>query len=996
MQLKCAEYLKEAVTTNNEQARYTFMSKACKQIAQLLPFQSMWHLLLKQDQLFFYMLMLQSMFGQNIKMLLELIIERFAPITQFQIQFLNACSQIFQQDINFLSDVMKSHISGIFKECIVQLQFFIKQIPKNDSKEGQSVAEQITQAYKAILQNIHDEKVTLELYNSFQGIVNKWPLIHELNPLIFHEIEEIIATRTPRNVEIQIIEDYLECESPTRSNSIRKENQVVVELQRWLSKLNYPIPVISKKIASSVINSQNMFKLKDNLEIMLSFIYCPLKYEPASCWSRIELNKTINQKDIPNLKDCFNLNSPAHLYHIRSIRSLQSLTDDENHSIIAKVNPAYLKIAFSYLSKCFDEDQLKYCNFNHLTQLLTFYLEKEQDISVYFILYYNIPYAFFYYINYEQASSFLIHLFTQINLMTHNQSEHTQLLYEQVWNYFKAANLFTDLINTLFNPTQKSGFILKCSQDFRNNQMIEVFKLNPDFQLKEKIYQQNDNNNFNYILEEKIHLKWDIDQLKHFIHKKTIKQLSFFNKSINNIIPLTIEKPASMMDVIRKAIQNVETVSEPHKKKQINTGRERLIVLRSASLMFDLEEQDQVKDPFLPYDYNPNPLELRLETKESNNKFDQKSQTLMKDSQKNLFQKHSRNQSFQLYPLSLNDIIQGKWDQEQLSSQFQIENLIKDEPFCYNLTQFLSILIQHLILAKHNLIQKKNCTIEKREQYLGIIFQEINTSVFDNLIKIYLFKIKISPYVKENSAILCGKLVNFILKQKPDYVNFQDNGQIYVDYLCKIIINSLSWKTQNDAKIELDISKILLLETLCLLIENGVQRGQLNLLNRITATTWSCLIEICKHYLAIRPNQIYQGLFLRILKLNMEFGSDFNIHTIFMKLNLLSILKQLSELTQQNGVPNKRFSYLNQFIKSACSLLQQYINKNSSKECFKIIQNLDSWKLLKQQYRIHSHYHASSFYSVDSRVGNNSTPATNQSLAKIRIRRSTHSKIQKE
>lgn len=26
-----------------------------------------------------------------------------------------------------------------------------------------------------------------------------------------------------------------------------------------------------------------MFKLKDNVEIMLSFIYCPLKYEPANC-----------------------------------------------------------------------------------------------------------------------------------------------------------------------------------------------------------------------------------------------------------------------------------------------------------------------------------------------------------------------------------------------------------------------------------------------------------------------------------------------------------------------------------------------------------------------------------------------------------------------------------------------------------------------------------------------------------------------------------------
>ncbi|CAD8160637.1 unnamed protein product [Paramecium pentaurelia] len=282
MQLKCAEYLKEAVNTNIEQIRYSFMSKACKQIAQLLPFQSMWHLLLKQENLFFYMLMLQSMFGQNIKMLLELIIERFAPITQFQIQFLNACTLVFSQDTYMLSDVIKSHLPNIYKECITQLQFFIKQIPKNDSKEGQSVAEQIAQAYKTILGNIHDQQVTIELYTSLQQIVHKWPLIHDINPLIFHEVEEIIAMRTPRNVEIQFYEEPTECDSPSKSNSIRKENQIVVELQRWLSKMNYPIPIISKRIASSVINSQNIFKLKENIEIMLSFIYCPLKYEPAN------------------------------------------------------------------------------------------------------------------------------------------------------------------------------------------------------------------------------------------------------------------------------------------------------------------------------------------------------------------------------------------------------------------------------------------------------------------------------------------------------------------------------------------------------------------------------------------------------------------------------------------------------------------------------------------------------------------------------------------
>lgn len=43
-------------------------------------------------------------------------------------------------------------------------------------------------------------------------------------------MEEIIATRTPRTVEVQYLDEPTECDSPTKSSSIRKENQVVVEL----------------------------------------------------------------------------------------------------------------------------------------------------------------------------------------------------------------------------------------------------------------------------------------------------------------------------------------------------------------------------------------------------------------------------------------------------------------------------------------------------------------------------------------------------------------------------------------------------------------------------------------------------------------------------------------------------------------------------------------------------------------------------------------------
>lgn len=60
---------------------------------------------------------------------------------------------------------------------------------------------------------------------------------------------------------------------------------------------------------------------------------------------------------------------------MRSIRTIQCLTDDENHSTIAKINPNYLSVAciyyyffiVSYFNECFIEDGCKYMNFNHFT-----------------------------------------------------------------------------------------------------------------------------------------------------------------------------------------------------------------------------------------------------------------------------------------------------------------------------------------------------------------------------------------------------------------------------------------------------------------------------------------------------------------------------------------------------------------------------------------------------------------------------------------------------
>lgn len=71
----------------------------------------------------------------------------------------------------------------------------------------------------------------MELFSSLQNVTNKWPLITEIDPLIFHEVQDIIGNRTPRNYDaVLFYDDITECDSPIKSNSIRKDNQIVVEL----------------------------------------------------------------------------------------------------------------------------------------------------------------------------------------------------------------------------------------------------------------------------------------------------------------------------------------------------------------------------------------------------------------------------------------------------------------------------------------------------------------------------------------------------------------------------------------------------------------------------------------------------------------------------------------------------------------------------------------------------------------------------------------------
>ena len=84
--------------------------------------------------------------------------------------------------------------------------------------------------------------------------------------------------------------------------------------------------------------------------------------------------------------------------------------------------------------------------------------------------------------------------------------------------------------------------------------------------------------------------------------------------------------------------------------------------------------------------------------------------------------------------------------------------------------------------------------------YFTILFQNSKVDIFDCLFKIYLFKIKLTPLKKDNSGLLCGKLVNNIIKHIVviGVIKWDKNLVNYMDYLNKVITSSFEWNNTSE------------------------------------------------------------------------------------------------------------------------------------------------------------------------------------------------------
>ena len=183
-----------------------------------------------------------------------------------------------------------------------------------------------------------------------------------------------------------------------------------------------------------------------------------------------------------------------------------------------------------------------------------------------------------------------------------------------------------------------------------------------------------------------------------------------------------------------------------------------------------------------------------------------------------------------------------------------------------------------------------------------------------------------------NSAIECGKLLNIILKglvnPKLKTNNIIQRYKTYIikvckshfDYLCKILItlknNKIVEVQPENYEITSPIARLMLIESLHLMCKATIGDKSC-LVNEINATLWHVLVlyffsnrlyyEIFFFNLIIlfRVNDIYQQLFLNILEIAINFGTEETLFNILFKINLLGSLYNAYETFVKNEVADR-------------------------------------------------------------------------------------------
>ncbi|KAL4439589.1 hypothetical protein ABPG74_003991 [Tetrahymena malaccensis] len=316
----------------------------------------------------------------------------------------------------------------------------------------------------------------------------------------------------------------------------------------------------------------------------------------------------------------------------------------------------------------------------------------------------------------------------------------------------------------------------------------------------------------------------------------------------------------------------------------------------------------------------------------------------------------------ELYPAQ-NDFFYNQSQNDVLAEQtyFSLDSLIQNDTYSHTIAQFIFNLLRNIIQeeSEQDLFKLLNLKTFDYEHLLDcIVFSDQQYNLFEYIMKNYIFKLKIHPITPENSAFVCGKMINWFLQNSNHKLLQKYKEQInlvakrHFKILCKLIINSYGWKLKKSDSIlklqkgqiidqPIGSARLLLLETLYLIIKEETEH-KVEMIEFIPETCWNALFNF---FFNDKNNTVYQAKFFQFYEECLQYFKMHTFFSIWIKLNYIQNLVAIHENIHQHD--SLKF-YLKKFILSIIQLIEEkHIEMSSLSQ---ILSSSESWKIISKPY----------------------------------------------
>ncbi|CAD8075472.1 unnamed protein product [Paramecium sonneborni] len=947
--MEICDLFKETLQEQDDTKRQTLMFSVCRKLSRILPFPSVISVLQQKPNILKYLLIASQLYENSALLLFYALQDRY-----------------WEE-----KDYVKLYFDCVIK-CLINQEIYCQTVIYNETKLRWFLLENSKIFINKIQQSFFDnENVCQQVNNFFKSFIkynsnfdmlnscfqfalekrNTWILLRDLDLQFEIDVEDqlVALSQVMSTKNLDFISEKIEQKREEASNyGLTKKQMKQQMLEEWLFQPS-EVPLLVANHATVDQLSSEVFKSNMLLDLFLSFILFPTKNPQVVPNKLYNIDVDLNPPDPPSFRQ-LNVNVSQErrpLIQFRAFRTMQVITDNRNNFLLTRTNKEYYQRAYSMIYECLKQDlvAITICP-EIIVQYLSFLLYQEPEISIFFLIFYNIPYRLMLFLDIPEISQFFSQLINFVQTPYNKVNRDSNRL---IWKYFQISDFFSDLLNmTIFDQKTIDDVITQKSNEYYRPKNLDEILKRPDFTplQVEKQFPQPEQKK---VAEEIDELDQDLDQIFNYLPHKCQKTVKIFERMIDQAQKKKESKAKQRMSLIATPPQFLQTknlkIEEQIPITFSPTRRRTILAPRLASMLEGGLKKSLVVNPVqfdnIPQSTTNSTTRSQLQALTNpNNLFGvltEQIQLVNKKSSQELIQKpmyqrmlvKKPTQIIILHSRSLSNQKRLSQQSSQINiteslNKSRIQNSIILNKFthlvgsikCYDIEKEFCIYPPELKDQQIDDFEKLAFDEEfrrlsqKNENYtkgaLQCLYDILHTiftqrkCILQNNHHFENPEFYLNILMGENKSYFINIIAkNYLLKQKVEedlLCTFMVAGRIYNLILSQYNLKKISLNFHEHlisvCKIlltqllisKLSIRTITLLESVALILENTKQQ----LLTYIPISFWHLLIESYSiHY----SNQIFINYFRRILITTFIYGNLVIYHRILLKINFLSYFK---------------------------------------------------------------------------------------------------------